>query len=570
MDLAEAKNYVGAFHQPSAVIADTRTLQSLPAPELAAGYAEVVKTALIAGGDLWAQVRTGADPTDPQLIAACALTKLRIVAQDERDSGLRQVLNLGHTVGHAIETATGYAAYRHGEAVALGLLAALRLSEQEACSEVAELLKARGLPTKLNQADPDAVVMATARDKKRRGSGEVPFVLLDGPGRPAPGMRGAVQEASRGGPRAVRLNRDRDAQPQWKSCTASTSTSSAGAIPTHYGGVTLDELERGISETARELGLEVRFFQTNHEGAFVEHLHGLDGLADAIVLNPGAWTHYSWAIRDALELTHLPAVEVHLSDVDAREEWRRHSVITRPVREPHLRQGARRLPRRARAPARGDRRVSAARRSADRAAGRRGVDLAAGDGSHQRALPDRLHGHQRPRVDRPPTPASSSLTSATSSRRPSRSTRRSTAGAHRRTCSRRSGRRSPEATCAWASTRPTSASRARPPGRAGRPSGSSWSACGAWSRDCGRSRTPGEVAAIRAAAALADAAFEHLVAGGLVGRTERELAVELEFDMRRRGAERPSFEPIVAAGAHGALPHAVAARRRRCAAATWS
>ena len=98
--------------------------------------------------------------------------------------------------------------------------------------------------------------------------------------------------------------------------------------PTHYGGVTLEELERGISETARELGLQVRFFQTNHEGEFVEHLHRLEGLADAIVLNPGAWTHYSYAIRDALELTHLPAVEVHLSDVDAREEWRRHSVIT--------------------------------------------------------------------------------------------------------------------------------------------------------------------------------------------------------------------------------------------------
>ncbi len=98
--------------------------------------------------------------------------------------------------------------------------------------------------------------------------------------------------------------------------------------PTHYGSVTLEEIERGISETARELGLQVRFFQTNHEGEFVEHLHRLEGMADAIVLNPGAWTHYSYAIRDALELTHLPAVEVHLSDVDAREEWRRHSVIT--------------------------------------------------------------------------------------------------------------------------------------------------------------------------------------------------------------------------------------------------
>ncbi len=97
--------------------------------------------------------------------------------------------------------------------------------------------------------------------------------------------------------------------------------------PAHYGSLTLQELERRISDDARELGLEVRFFQTNHEGQFVEHLHRLEGMADAIVLNPGAWTHYSYAIRDALELTRLPAVEVHLSDVDAREPWRRQSVI---------------------------------------------------------------------------------------------------------------------------------------------------------------------------------------------------------------------------------------------------
>jgi 3-dehydroquinate dehydratase II len=97
--------------------------------------------------------------------------------------------------------------------------------------------------------------------------------------------------------------------------------------PAHYGGVTLEELERLISREATELGLEVRFFQTNHEGAFVEHLHRLEGMADGIVLNPGAWTHYSYAIRDALELTGLPAVEVHLSDVDSREPWRRQSVI---------------------------------------------------------------------------------------------------------------------------------------------------------------------------------------------------------------------------------------------------
>jgi 3-dehydroquinate dehydratase-2 len=95
----------------------------------------------------------------------------------------------------------------------------------------------------------------------------------------------------------------------------------------HYGGVTFDELERRVGDFARALGLQARFFHTNHEGEFVEHLHRLDGLADGIVMNPGAWTHYAWSIRDALELTGLPAVEVHLSDVMAREEFRRVSVV---------------------------------------------------------------------------------------------------------------------------------------------------------------------------------------------------------------------------------------------------
>jgi len=97
--------------------------------------------------------------------------------------------------------------------------------------------------------------------------------------------------------------------------------------PAHYGTITLDELELRIQLLARELGLETRFFRTNHEGEFVERLHRLEGLADGLLLNPGAWTHYSYAIRDALDLTGLPAVEVHLSDVEAREPWRRESVI---------------------------------------------------------------------------------------------------------------------------------------------------------------------------------------------------------------------------------------------------
>jgi shikimate kinase/3-dehydroquinate synthase len=195
VDLSEAKNYVGAFHQPRAVIADTGTLATLPPEELAAGYAEVVKTALIAGGALWDLVRSGAEPGFPDVVTACARTKLRIVARDERDQGLRQTLNLGHTVGHAIEAVTGYASYRHGEAVALGLLAALRLSDSgDLRAEVAELFAARGLPTALHDVDPDAVVMATARDKKRVGEGPVPFVLLPAPGEARPGSAVARRE----------------------------------------------------------------------------------------------------------------------------------------------------------------------------------------------------------------------------------------------------------------------------------------------------------------------------------------------------------------------------------------
>src|SRR5205823_6475204 len=116
---------VGAYHQPAAVLVDPETLLTLPDAELAAGWAELVKTALIAGGTLWERVRRGDAQPDRETVLGCARTKLAVVADDERDAGRRQILNLGHTVAHALETATGYRRYRHGEAVALGLLAAL-------------------------------------------------------------------------------------------------------------------------------------------------------------------------------------------------------------------------------------------------------------------------------------------------------------------------------------------------------------------------------------------------------------------------------------------------------------
>ena len=101
----------------------------------------------------------------------------------------------------------------------------------------------------------------------------------------------------------------------------------ASRDPEHYGDFSLTELEGRIESWAREVGLNARFFQTNHEGEFIEHLHRAPETADAVLLTAGSWTHYSWAIRDALELAGLPAVEVHLSDVMSREEWRHFSVF---------------------------------------------------------------------------------------------------------------------------------------------------------------------------------------------------------------------------------------------------
>jgi 3-dehydroquinate dehydratase II len=95
----------------------------------------------------------------------------------------------------------------------------------------------------------------------------------------------------------------------------------------HYGGLTFARLEFKIEQFARALGLDARFFHTNHEGEFVEELHKVNDYADGLLLNPGAWTHYAWSLRDAVELTGLPAVEVHLSDVKHREPFRAVSVL---------------------------------------------------------------------------------------------------------------------------------------------------------------------------------------------------------------------------------------------------
>jgi shikimate kinase/3-dehydroquinate synthase len=192
VDLPEGKNYAGAYHLPAAVLVDTETLASLSREELAAGFVELLKTGLLAGGELWERARD-LDDLEPErlagLVFACARYKCEVVAADERDAGLRAVLNLGHTVGHAIEAASGYSRYRHGEAVGLGLLAALRLSDAaDLRDEVETVLGRHALPVRLDrEVDLEATLTALQRDKKRTADG-VGFVLLAAPGAPRPGQ----------------------------------------------------------------------------------------------------------------------------------------------------------------------------------------------------------------------------------------------------------------------------------------------------------------------------------------------------------------------------------------------
>lgn len=187
VDLPEGKNYVGVFYPPRAVISDRSTLSSLPTSEVACGWAEIIKTGLLVGGELWLRVKRSAGPNlpDAQMIFDCAHAKISCVAADELDLGPRQVLNLGHTVGHALESMTSYQHFRHGEAVSIGLLAALTLSSQpELRDEVRELLARCNLPVELReQVDDRELIAAVKRDKKNRG-GRLRFVLIDGVGQP--------------------------------------------------------------------------------------------------------------------------------------------------------------------------------------------------------------------------------------------------------------------------------------------------------------------------------------------------------------------------------------------------
>jgi shikimate kinase/3-dehydroquinate synthase len=193
-----AKNDVGAFWQPRAVLCDPALLETLPPREWAGGMAEVVKTALLAGGRLWEIVEAwepglGDSAARSELVQRCAGVKTLVVAADPDERGGRAILNLGHTIGHGIEAVAGYGGYSHGECVSIGLVAALRLSEQRAglaagtAERTARLLEGHGLPVHAPGLDPAAVLAAMRHDKKRT-AGTHRMVLLEAIGRPVYGV----------------------------------------------------------------------------------------------------------------------------------------------------------------------------------------------------------------------------------------------------------------------------------------------------------------------------------------------------------------------------------------------
>lgn len=196
INIPEGKNLVGAFHQPSAVLADTGTLETLPDREYRAGLAEVVKYGAIRDPKLLAFLEKhtrdllSREPACVDEIVSRSVThKAQIVAEDEREQGVRAILNFGHSFGHALETHTGYQEYLHGEAVAIGMLMAARLSELRGLEKgqfadrLGQLLQALGLPVNIPAGMSSRELLAHMKYDKKNLSGKRRLILLSGPGK---------------------------------------------------------------------------------------------------------------------------------------------------------------------------------------------------------------------------------------------------------------------------------------------------------------------------------------------------------------------------------------------------
>lgn len=351
VNLGVVKNVVGTVHMPSATVIDTSVLDSLGDDAIRDGFVEAAKTAMLAGDWLLERARAVAEAPAGQraepwraLVEGCAGYKDAVVAEDPFDTdGIRAQLNFGHTLGHAIEAATG-GAVSHGAAVAIGTCAALHLGElvldapHELVERWSDLCMRLGIVTSSPLAWEELEPFLKL-DKKRDQHG-LGWVLLEQVGSPVTGVRLPVEAARRVWEEHVYVAGG-DLEP---SIAESASLRHPRVLvlfgvnlgqlgmreAAHYGTRTLPELVHDVEAWASAEGLVADCRQTDSLERFLHALHEARLRHHAVIVNPGAWTHHELAIHDALAPLDLPRVEVHLSDIDSREEWRRTSVV-RPV-----------------------------------------------------------------------------------------------------------------------------------------------------------------------------------------------------------------------------------------------
>lgn len=336
------KNLIGAIHPASAVIADVSTLNTLPERELLSGSAEFVKHGLLHGGKLWETVKEyGADlrlwdrDVRNEMIPDCAQIKVNVVEQDLMESGLRMILNLGHTFGHAIESATDYA-LTHGEAVFLGMRGMLRLSERcglldaMEAMQIDKVLRSVKLPSVT--MNPDDLLAFIQHDKKAR-EGKLNWVLLKGIGKPVITNEVAESDATEVAAwlcEAASLGIPAIPMPRRLKIAVFNGPNLnllGEREPDIYGQESYRELEDQIRRFSDSEGIDIVLQQSNSEAELVSLIQFARHWADGIVINPGAYTHTSIAIRDAISAIGIPTVEVHLSEIETREEFRRVSMI---------------------------------------------------------------------------------------------------------------------------------------------------------------------------------------------------------------------------------------------------
>lgn len=340
---ALGKNYIGSFHQPQAVFASLHTLRTLSPQDWRCGGAEIVKVALIAGGALWDQLqKSGLDfsllSEEEQLwiISEAAQIKISIVAEDEREGGKRRLLNFGHTFAHALEQVTRYEKFSHGEAVFLGMHAAVRLSHlmnmlsEEETTFLEGFLSQYSLPS--TEVSQEQLIDALDYDKKITGK-KLNWVLLQHPGSPvletevpltlvketAHGLCDLLQKGGSSSQASFRLR---------ILILNGPNLNLLGERETDiYGTSSYSELVDLIQNYAAAHEMEILIRQTNEEGKLINYIQWARRWADGILINPGGYTHSSVAIRDALAAVNLPVVEVHLSDLEKRESFRQKSLI---------------------------------------------------------------------------------------------------------------------------------------------------------------------------------------------------------------------------------------------------